>query len=333
MLFSDSYWQCIVSTKLFSGLTVLVPIPAGKKVTRVTCNDSSLPFSLTKVKGLRYASFSAGTGTYAVSYDLEGDTAAETIHSLWSDATVPETADTGSDNPVELGVRFSTEKAGYITGIRFYKSRNNTGIHVGALWSESGKLLAAATFDDETESGWQKTNFPAPIAVTADTPYIGSYHTNVGHYSDTLNFFAVQGFDNPPLHAPAGANGVYAYGPAGSFPNQSWNSSNYWVDVMFTETPSLRTSARTESPEKLMLNAATRKNELNRLQSYVRTANPERSLKVIKKTRDRGRNKEDGGRACDQCHNNESWRALNKGRKVFKSQYDGRRPGRLQSSR
>jgi hypothetical protein len=60
----------------------------------------------------------------------------------------------------------------------------------------------------------------------------------VGHYSDDQNGFAAAGVDNPPLHALAngapGGNGVYAYGAASVFPNQTWNASNYWVDVVFT---------------------------------------------------------------------------------------------------
>jgi hypothetical protein len=43
--------------------------------------------------------------------------------------------------------------------------------------------------------------------------------------------------DNPPLYAlqdgVAGGNAVYTYSPTSAFPNQTYNSSNYWVDVVF----------------------------------------------------------------------------------------------------
>ena len=69
---------------------------------------------------------------------------------------------------------------------------------------------------------------------------MASYHTNVGHYSDDVNYFAGKGVDSPPLHAPAdgvsGFNGVYAYGSSSNFPSNGWNSSNYWVDVVFSST-------------------------------------------------------------------------------------------------
>jgi len=127
--------------------------------------------------------------------------------------------------------------AGTITGIRFYKGTGNTGTHVGNLWSSSGTLLATATFTGETPSGWQQVTFATPVAITANTVYVASYHTNVGRYAYDSNYFATTGVDNAPLHAPAngasGGNGVFAYGAISTFPNQSWNATNYWVDVMF----------------------------------------------------------------------------------------------------
>ena len=39
---------------------------------------------------------------------------------------------------------------------------------------------------------------------------------------------------NGPLTALANG-GVYAYGSATTFPSNTFNASNYWVDVVFTE--------------------------------------------------------------------------------------------------
>ncbi|HME72332.1 MAG TPA: DUF4082 domain-containing protein, partial [Myxococcota bacterium] len=156
---------------------------------------------------------------------------------IWPSNGVPLTADSGPDNPVELGVKFKTDRAGTILGIRFYKGSGNTGTHVGNLWSSTGQLLASATFTGETASGWQQVTFSTPVAITANTVYVASYHTNTGHYSDDQTYFATAGVDNAPLHALAdsvsGSDGVFAYGSGSSFPTQGWNSSNYWVDVVF----------------------------------------------------------------------------------------------------
>jgi hypothetical protein len=40
---------------------------------------------------------------------------------------------------------------------------------------------------------------------------------------------------NGPLTALAGG-GVYVYGSGNAFPSNSWNNSNYWVDVVYTQT-------------------------------------------------------------------------------------------------
>ncbi|RPI34249.1 MAG: DUF4082 domain-containing protein, partial [Hyphomicrobiaceae bacterium] len=78
---------------------------------------------------------------------------------------------------VELGMRFSSTVSGYISGIRFYKSAANTGTHTGSLWTNNGQLLATGTFTGESASGWQQLNFATPVAITANTNYIASYHT------------------------------------------------------------------------------------------------------------------------------------------------------------
>ena len=73
--------------------------------------------------------------------------------SIWSTSTVPTGAVAGSEPQVELGVKFRSDSAGIVTGIRFYKSALNTGTHIGNLWSSAGTLLATATFTGETGSG------------------------------------------------------------------------------------------------------------------------------------------------------------------------------------
>jgi len=156
---------------------------------------------------------------------------------IWSSTATATNADAGPNSPLELGVQFRTDSNGYINGIRFYKSVANTGVHVGNLWSSSGALLASATFTGETASGWQQVNFSNPVAITANTVYVASYHATVGHFSEDLNYFATSGVDNSPLHALAnsggGVNGVYAFGSTSVFPTNGYNASNFWVDVVF----------------------------------------------------------------------------------------------------
>ena len=40
-------------------------------------------------------------------------------------------------------MKFRANRAGYVTGIRFYKGTGNTGTHVGSLWTSGGNKLGS----------------------------------------------------------------------------------------------------------------------------------------------------------------------------------------------
>ena len=155
--------------------------------------------------------------------------------SIWAAAATPQTASVSDATSLELGVRFQSDVAGFITGIRFYKGSGNTGTHVGHLWTASGTQLAGATFSSETATGWQQVLFASPVAISANTPYIASYYAPAGHFSLDRPYFTTS-HDNAPLHALAdgagGGNGLYREGTG--VPTNTYQSSNYWVDVIFT---------------------------------------------------------------------------------------------------
>ncbi|MGO7428428.1 DUF4082 domain-containing protein, partial [Rhizobium ruizarguesonis] len=91
-----------------------------------------------------------------------------------------------------------------------------------------------ATFTNTTASCWQTANFTTPFTIAANTTYVASYHTT-GAYVATDSFFTTA-VTNGPLTAPAAGNGLYAYGgsaTAGLFPTSTFNSANYYADVVF----------------------------------------------------------------------------------------------------
>jgi hypothetical protein len=159
---------------------------------------------------------------------------------LWPATAVPTRADFGADRSIEVGVKFRSDVAGVVKGIRFYKSAANTGTHSGSLWSSAGTRLANATFTGETASGWQEVRFATPVAIAASTVYVASYHAPTGHYANDNSYFATAR-DAPPLHALAngtsGANGVFIYNANVRFPSTGRTSTNFWVDVVFTPSP------------------------------------------------------------------------------------------------
>lgn len=155
--------------------------------------------------------------------------------SIWSASAVPGTITDPDPTAAELGMKFRSDVAGSVVGVRFYKGPQNQGTNIGHLWNANGTMLATVTFPAATASGWQQAYFPNPVTIQANTTYIISYYAPAGHYSSDGYFFQ-SAVNTPPLHALAngasGPNGVYVYGSS-AFPNQSWNESNYWVDVLF----------------------------------------------------------------------------------------------------
>ena len=155
--------------------------------------------------------------------------------SIWSTPVVP-TEPWRLDSALTLGVKFRSDAAGQITGIRFWKaSAKDSGTHVGLLYSSTGTLLAQATFTGESTSGWQQVNFATPVAITPGVTYVAAYYSTSGWSADG-SYFLNKGADSPPLRALRsgvdGPNGVYSYGNPARFPVSS-RGANYWVDIVF----------------------------------------------------------------------------------------------------
>jgi hypothetical protein len=240
--------------------TLSEPIQAGSARLAVTAGGSAVAGNTTYDAATRTVTFTPNaalsastvhTATVSGATDPSGNTMSPFSWSfttaaanacpctIWPDSAVPAVTNVNDPSAVELGVRFRTSTAGYITGLRFYKGSSNTGTHTGSLWTNTGNRLATMTFTGETGSGWQTGTLPAPVQVAANTTYVASYHTDAGSYSANNSGFATGGVSRGPLTALAngtdGPNGVYLYGGSG-FPTNTFQSSNYWVDVVFNTT-------------------------------------------------------------------------------------------------
>jgi len=165
--------------------------------------------------------------------------------SLFDEDTMPTQLQDVDTAPVTLGVRFTADVGGTVTGVRFYKGVNNTGSHTGALWSSTGTLLAQGTFAGESTTGWQTLTFDQPVQITKDTQYVASYRTEVGRYSATPNAFAGADLSKPPLHVTS-SSGAFTYNTG--FPSSS-SPTSYLVDVVFEKTvPALTVTAQDPAP-------------------------------------------------------------------------------------
>ena len=171
-----------------------------------------------------------GTASATVALNVAAPAATQ---SLFSASNTPALTNANDKKQLEVGVKFTSSVAGSITGIEFYRATGDTGPDIAQLWSSTGTLLASGTFSNTSASGWQTVTFSSPVAITAGTTYVASYHST-GAYADTTNYFTTA-HTNGSLTAPASA-GVYAYGgtsTSGIFPTKTYQASNYWVDVVF----------------------------------------------------------------------------------------------------
>jgi hypothetical protein len=207
---------------------------------------SSLAVSTTytaTVSGAQNANGTAMSSPFSWSFTTAG---LQCPCSVWQNGTPTGAVDDTDTGQVNLGLQFQASANGYISGVRFYKEADNTGTHVGSLWSSSGTQLATGTFANETASGWQELDFSTPVAITAGTTYVASYFTSVGHYAVTNNGLA-GAVTNPPLTALANG-GVYAYASGNAFPSNTFNASNYWVDPVYTQSANVPPTVTTVTP-------------------------------------------------------------------------------------
>jgi len=222
--------------------------------TAAAADGSALPAWLSFNAATRtFSGTPTAAGTYGIrvaATDIGGLSVSETFnivtsttqqpatYSLFSTSATP--ADTGLNDGQQLGlgVKFRSNVAGQITGIKFYRSPGDAGQNVVDLWSATGTKLATASFSNTSATGWQTVNLATPYTIAANTTYIASYHTT-GTYVATDGFFnstVTSGPLSALSSAAAGGNGVYAYGGTASlgiFPNNTYDSANYWADVVF----------------------------------------------------------------------------------------------------
>ncbi len=129
----------------------------------------------------------------------------------------------------ELGTRIAVEAPGRITAIRFWKNPDDSGPHIGHIWSSAGSELAKVGFTSESVQGWQEQKLSSPLVLTAGQVVTVSVNTTTGgHFAKTVGGMTV-GLKNGPLSSQPSAG---AYGPPGMFPVSS-HVDSYSRDIVF----------------------------------------------------------------------------------------------------
>lgn len=153
--------------------------------------------------------------------------------------------------PVELGLRFSARSDGVVLGLRIYRPAGLTGAQTATLWTDSGTRLATVVTRPTYRAGWLYVALRTPVAVMGNSVYVASYHTADGYVSDRDYFdtsAAPRGLVRPALIGDEvdPRNGVFRYGRDSTFPDRSYRSTNYWIDVVFSPRAGTSPTATTQ---------------------------------------------------------------------------------------
>jgi hypothetical protein len=241
-----------------SSNTVVTATATYDEATQTATLTPAAPLTM----GATYSVTISATGTNDLEMTEQSWSFTTGTATIWADTAVPTTPMESDFDPVEVGVKFRSTTAGYVTGIRFYEGYGAYGTHVGHLWSAGGTQLASVTFENESGTGWQTAYFSSPVAISANTTYVISYYAPVGRYAVDENYFSSSGVTTGPLTALAsgvdGNNGVYVYGSGGGFPNQSYNSGNYWVDPIFSTADTTGPAVISRTPSAGIADISTR---------------------------------------------------------------------------
>jgi hypothetical protein len=223
-----------------SGSGVTVSLTGAATASALT--DASGNFSFSGLANGTYTltpskanfAFSPANSTVAVAsanvsgVNFAATATAQTLFTTQSPAQVNQSD--GPNSNYELGTLIQSTIAGQITAIRFWKDSKETGTHTGHIWSSSGQLLSTVTFAGETASGWQQQALTGPLSINANTTYVVSVNTGATYYVVTTAGLSAQ-VVNGSLVSVVGNDGVY--GTSGAFPTNSYQSSNYFRDVVF----------------------------------------------------------------------------------------------------
>ncbi|MCW2759376.1 MAG: hypothetical protein JWO46_3122 [Nocardioidaceae bacterium] len=161
---------------------------------------------------------------------------------IWP-ATPPRVATARSHAGRVVGTRFEVNAAGYISALRFYKSRGNRGPHVGTLSTADGQRLATVTYQHESARGWQTAAVSPPVAIQPGQTYVTAYRARHGRYSVSAKRFAgSRTVQNGPMTALGGAIGRH-----GLFPRTASRAA-FYVDAVFQPNDAAATHGTVAMP-------------------------------------------------------------------------------------
>ncbi|RYB90723.1 DUF4082 domain-containing protein [Nocardioides glacieisoli] len=144
---------------------------------------------------------------------------------------------------VNLGVKFTSRRAGQVTALQFYRSPRQTKSYVASLWDNDGTLLGRTRFRASDRSGWQTAKLRSPVRLLEGRVYVASYLASHGQHAVKRGGFARKRTVNGFTVNPGG--GVRTRSNKSRAPRNSAGGANFLVDVVFTPQRSAPTATPT----------------------------------------------------------------------------------------
>lgn len=152
---------------------------------------------------------------------------------IFSDSLQPKTAAVSTTRSTTLGLVFKTTESGSVTGLQFYRSKDQKKAYTGALWDLSAKKkLATVTFPASSQAGWQTVELPEPVRLNKGRWYVSSYLASDGRWAQTDSALAQQVDANGLVGKQNG--GRFTEGTSIALPSKSGAGASYMIDVVFT---------------------------------------------------------------------------------------------------
>ncbi|MFC0247610.1 DUF4082 domain-containing protein [Citricoccus parietis] len=162
------------------------------------------------------------------------------------DDAAPETLVSGDGAAVELGMAVTTDRDITVHALRYYRGTEPGSAGTGSVWDSDGDRIAHVAFPAGTAPGWYTAFLDAPVHLTAGSTFTVSRHAPDGGYAHTSGDFAQP--RTVGALTLAGDNGLFRYGDGSASPNETWDSTNYFVDLLYAEAAAAPLSATSHQP-------------------------------------------------------------------------------------
>ena len=145
-----------------------------------------------------------------------------------TDWAAGEPVTTNAKGHVDLGLKFSVQKAGTLKMFRFYQGKGETGAHTLNLWDKNGKLILSVNAPEKEGSGWVEVSLPDPLSVKSGDVFTLAY-TCKSNYAATRDVFTSPIARDDSI---TGLKGVYGTKNLGQImPTKTYKNLNYYIDV------------------------------------------------------------------------------------------------------